>query len=335
MNELFSYSGLYPDMPYEIVLFFSQTEIKDNRMVHKKVMDFCSYYHKKYDTKKFPQPRVVAKMCDTLCENQQMSVIHRGGVDNSNNSYYCVLRQKEVIENPYLEYFFKKKLNYSVFGFKYIYEDFKKYVLPIEYTDSLGDKYLGTGFLYKNGLITARHCIEGAKNIAIKGISSEDLNAAKFKIPNNDLLDILFIRFENQIKDTLMFSKEASILDEVMTLGYPKIPGFHSFLTAENATVASRYTTSVGQIVANAEDIWIKERLFLITAKIKGGNSGGPVISNDGSIVGVSVNLSEGDGDYDNLGYGTVIPVKFVDELLATETNKYLDTSKIEFINFE
>ena len=335
MNELISYSGLYPEMTYEIVLYFSQTEIKDNRMVHKKVLDFCSHYKKKYETKEFPQPRVVAKICDVLCETQQMSVIHRGGIDNIDNSYHCILRNKDVDENPYLKSYFKKKLNYVVYGFKYIYEDFKKYVLPIEYTDSKNDISLGTGFLYANGFITAKHCIEGAKKIAINGIKSEDLRNAKFKIPENNLLDILYIRFENQVQDTLMFSEEANILDEVMTLGYPRIPGYHSFLTAENATVASRYTTSVGQIVSNAEDIWIKERLFLITAKIKGGNSGGPVISKNGSIVGVSVNLSQGEGDYDNLGYGTVIPVKFVDELLATDTNNYLDTTKIEFINFE
>lgn len=335
MNELISYSGLYPDMPYEIILFFSKTETINNRTVHKNVNDFCIYYQKKYNTKKLPQPRVIAKMCDILCENQQMSVIKRGGIMNTGNSYFCVLRQKELIENPIFKFLFIKRLNYLVFGFKYIYEDFKKYVLPIEYTNSLDDKCLGTGFLYRNGLVTARHCIEGAKNIAIKGIRSEDLKTAKFKIPNNDLLDILYIRFDNQIKETLMLSGEASILDEVMTLGYPKIPGFHSFLTAENATVASRYTTSVGQIVANTEDIWIREKLFLITAKIKGGNSGGPVISKDGSIVGMSVNLSQGDGDYDNLGYGTVIPVKFIDELLTEDTYKYLDTSIIEFVNFE
>lgn len=335
MNDLISYSDLYPDIPYEIVLFFSETEVKDNKTVHKKVINFCNHYQKKFETKNYPQPRTIAKICDRLSENGHMSVIHRGGVDNIDNSYFCVLRNNEVIENPYLATYFKKKLNYSVFGFKYIYEDFKKYVLPIEYTDTKNDKSLGTGFLYGNGFITARHCIEGAKKIAICGIPFETLSKAKFIIPENELLDILYIKFENQIQDTLMFSEKTNVLDEVMTLGYPKIAGYHNFLTAENATVAARYTTSVGQIVSNAEDIWIKEKLFLITAKIKGGNSGGPVIAKNGSIVGVSVNLTQGDGDYDNLGYGTVIPVKFIDELLATETNNYLDTTKIEFINFE
>jgi hypothetical protein len=48
MNELQDYSKVYPDMPFEIYLFFSQTEVKDGRMVHKDVWQFCDYFHKKY-----------------------------------------------------------------------------------------------------------------------------------------------------------------------------------------------------------------------------------------------------------------------------------------------
>jgi serine protease Do len=334
MIDLYTYSWLCPEMPYEIVLFFSQSETIDGKFIPKNLLQFCVHYANKFKIKWFPETRVVAKMCDILCDNNQLTVFHRGGYDSIENSYF-VLGDQNLIGNPNSDSYFKKKLNYIVYGFRYIYEDFKKYVLPIEYTDSKGDKALGTGFLYANGLITARHCIEGAKQIAIKEIDAADLSKAQFKIPDNKMLDLIYVQFQNQLPDTLMFSEEANILDDVMTLGYPKIPGYHSFLTAENATVAARYTTSIGQVVSNAEDIWIKERLFLITAKIKGGNSGGPVISKKGSIIGVSVNLSQGDGDYDNLGYGTVIPVKFVDKLIAQETKNYLDTTRIEFISFE
>ena len=120
MKEIISYSELYPDMPYEIVLFFAQTEVIDNRVVHRNELGFCNYYHNKHETKDMPQPRVVAKMCDELCENQQMSVIYRGGIDSINNSYYCVLNQNILASEPSLENYFKQKLNYSVFGFKYI-----------------------------------------------------------------------------------------------------------------------------------------------------------------------------------------------------------------------
>ena len=194
MEELISYSYKYPDIPYEITLFFSEIK-KDptsNYIVNKSVKEFCSYYKDKYNTKDLPQPRVIAKMCDVLCENLMMTVVHRGGVADMENSYLCTITFEEIIKKPAFAYLFKKRLNYVVFGFKYIYEDFKKYVLPIEHTDSKDDKHLGTGFLYSNGLVTARHCIDGAKKIAIKGIGSEYLKTARYKIPKNDLLDILF-----------------------------------------------------------------------------------------------------------------------------------------------
>ena len=47
------------------------------------------------------------------------------------------------------------------------------------------------------------------------------------------------------------------------------------------------------------------------------------------------MNLSKGEGDYDDLGYGTVIPVSFLDELFEREDRNYLDVSKIEFKDFD
>jgi len=335
MNEIIGYADLYPEMPFEIMMFFSGVEKKDNRLIHKTVFQFCEHYQKKYSTKDFPQPRVVANMCEILSQNKKLSVIKRDGIDNMDNSYFCVLKDPTIRQESVLQFYYKKKLNYLVYGFKYIYEDYKKYVVPIEFTGDKGDKSLGTGFVYNNGIVTAKHCIEGATHIAIKGITKELLANAAFEISPNPLLDLLYIRFNQPITDCIMFSQAADVLDEVMTLGFPKIPGYHNFLAAENAIVSSRYTTSVGQIVAHAEDVWMKEKLFLITAKIKGGNSGGPVIAKNGSVVGVSVNLSEGDGDYDDLGYGTVIPIRFVEALISATERSYLDTGKIEFLDFE
>lgn len=334
MKDFLRYQILYPDLPIEISMFFSQTDLNNGRNVARNVFSFCSYFTEKYKTSTFISPRVIANICDILVDNGKLSVANRGGFESSHNSYIAILNP-EILNDSYGKSILNKHLSYLIYGFKYVYEDYRKYVLPIEYTDYNDDKSLGTCFLFRTGIATAKHCIEGAKNISIQGILKEHLKKAKFEIHENEAMDLLFIRFENPLNDTILFSENAEMLDEVMTMGYPKIPGYHNFLAAENATVSARFTVSIGQIASNAEDIWIREKLFLITAKIKGGNSGGPVVNRNGYVVGVSVNLSKGEGDYDDLGYGTVIPVSFLDELFEREDRNYLDVSKIEFKDFD
>jgi S1-C subfamily serine protease len=58
---------------------------------------------------------------------------------------------------------------------------------------------------------------------------------------------------------------------------------------------------------------------MLITAKIRGGNSGGPVINSNGRFVGIACQAPNYEGDivdYDDLGYGIAVPVKYLNELI-------------------
>ncbi len=334
MIELANYSQLYPYLPIEILFFFN-AESNNGKLVQKEISMFCNHYKIKYKTPDIPQPRIVSKICDILCEHNQLSILKQSGPDNLDSSYICFIKDRNLIENSLVQNIFNTKLSYIIYGFKYIYADYRKFVLPIEYTTNSGNRTLGTCFIYNHGLATAKHCIEGAKKISIQGIFKNDLQNAKFEIHENELMDLLFIRFQKEIPDSILFSENAELLDEIMTLGYPKIAGYHNFLTAEKANISARFTATVGQIASNARDIWIRENLLLITAKIKGGNSGGPVISRNGSVIGVSVNCAEGEGDYDDLGYGTVLPVSFLDEIINNNVKKYLDISSIEFIDFK
>ena len=60
---------------------------------------------------------------------------------------------------------------------------------------------------------------------------------------------------------------------------------------------------------------------FVITARVKGGNSGCPVINNEGYVVGTVFQIpfdsyggSDG-GRYDIMGYGVCLPSKYVIDL--------------------
>jgi|GEM_PF-1311972 len=204
MENFFDYANKYPQLPIEIILFFSEANIQDGKHIHKKIFQFCSYFAKKYSCQDIPHPRIVAAMCDILCENGKMSLIQKGGIDHTDNSYYCT-KNGELLNNENLKFYLNKYLSNIIYGFKFIYNDYQKYILPIEYINKIGDKSIGTGFLYKNGFATAKHCIEGANKIAIKGISKSQLDSAKYEISDNKLLDLLFIRFSQPILDSITF----------------------------------------------------------------------------------------------------------------------------------
>ena len=88
-------------------------------------------------------------------------------------------------------------------------------------------------------------------------------------------------------------------------------------------------TPSRGSVAATAKTIWTGERdLMLITAKIKGGNSGGPIINNRGCVVGVAFADPSAEGLYDEIGYGVGMPIQVLDDILAerqTTTVNFID----------
>lgn len=324
----------FPRLPIEIVLFFSERP-DSGAWKPKAVFEFCQYYKDKYGTSELPQPQVVARICEKLVDVGKLSIHSRSGINSVDNRYFTLLGDESLRHNDDALHFLNLHLGFVAYGFPYIYEYYKPFILPLLFVDSNDNESLGTCFRYQNGIVSARHCLESAKKVAIQGIDAELLQRANFTVHENDLMDLIYIEIP-ELELLPPFSGNAGILDEVITLGYPKIAGYHNFLSTEKATVSSRFTSTVGEIAASAEDIWIKESLFLITAKIQGGNSGGPVINKEGRIVGVSVNMSKGDGSYDDLGYGTVIPMSFIDEDIINQKNyKLFDSTNIEFVNFD
>lgn len=337
MIDFENYPIEYKYLPIELQLFFDVKKISQNgKVTHRTVMEFCEYYKRKYNTKELPQPRIVGRICDALVENGRLSALKRGSFDNLDNSYLCVFQNSEKFENLYFFNLQNNELSCIIYGFKYIYEHCKQSVLPVLHTNKSNDISIGTCFLYRGGILTAKHCIENAQKIAIAGFTAYDLKEAKYYIDNNDNMDLIFIKLQNDIPTSIhnYNNEEANILDEVIALGFPKTPGFHNFMTAEKALVSFRFTGTKGSIASIAEDIWIRENLFLITAKIRGGNSGGPIINKNGSVVGIASSIPEGEGAYDDLGYGTVIPIKFGNQIIDSLENEF-DKSKIQFEDFK
>jgi serine protease Do len=72
--------------------------------------------------------------------------------------------------------------------------------------------------------------------------------------------------------------------------------------------------------VARGESYLQSEEFLLINAKVKGGNSGGPLINKKGYAVGILVNAPLNSGDasqMDQLGYGIAVPGESFTPLLG------------------
>ena len=55
---------------------------------------------------------------------------------------------------------------------------------------------------------------------------------------------------------------------------------------------------------------------MLVTARIRGGNSGGPIINSNGQVVGVAFSEPMSEGNYDDMGYGVAYPIDVLGQLL-------------------
>lgn len=223
----------------------------------------------------------------------------------------------------------KLYLNSTVYGFDYIYEVYKDLVLYFVGKNDRGDFTVGTGFKYANGIVTAKHCIEDVISLQVKGYKAVDLANKPVYISDNEALDIAFIE-TGEVASPYCFADEGEVLQEVLVMGYPKIPTFTDFLVAEKAMISSkasaRLTPTKGCISAFGNEYLSKIEAMLITAKITGGNSGGPVINQYGCIVGVACRKPSYDdsyGDYDDLGYGIAIPMKQVIDVINKKPKKY------------
>lgn len=329
----YNYSKLQ-NLISEISWFFKM-ESKDGRVIHKRVYEFCEFYTKKYKMKSMIQPKNIAAICKKMCEIDLLSVLQSGTTD-THNSYLSIISEEISFEEWVKRYEIYIKMR--VFGFSEIVEYYKNLVLPILYINNNDDISVGSSFLLHGGIVTAKHCVEGASKLSIKNVSKEQLEKARFLIHKNPNMDLMFIEIDDFHYNLVDYISEPNELDQIVTIGFPKIPGFTHFQTKEKGYVSSlpssRLSKSLGSISAIAQEIFVKEQLFLITAKISGGNSGGPVINDRGEIIGVSVQQPVVKStNYDDLGYGVAIPIEHIIDI-RQEKGKLFDTTSISFENF-
>jgi serine protease Do len=227
-------------------------------------------------------------------------------------------------------------------------EQFAHIVLPIEVQLKGGEYSIGSCFIYDdNTIITARHCLPGTGKfrILVPGGETLSLEAVFTDIdPNVDAAVIKLDRpvfagmksfsltpkpehLGNTVTDdaniighqSFVLLGAGNVLDEVLTLDYPPIPGFDSFMVSDTSVINSSIRSSSGKIVGCQNKLADSIDYFLINARVKGGNSGGPVFDRLGRVLGIVVEMPancENPELLDSLGYGIVLPSIYLRNLI-------------------
>ena len=167
-----------------------------------------------------------------------------------------------------------------------------------------GDSALGSGFVIRaDGLIvTNRHVIVGARSILVKLASGQQLPAKVVGADPATDLALLKIGASQLPVLYLGSSTKVSVGDEVIAIGNP----FGLGQTVTAGIVSARGRTM-------EDDPYID---FLQTdAAINFGNSGGPLLSADGTVVGVTSAIFSPSGG--SVGLGFAIPAETVTSVLG------------------
>ncbi len=344
MKDLIFLNEIVPNVVDEVMLYFcaEKGEPLSDALRKKNVTSLIEFLSEKYHFDKYEYIKEFIALCEALCSDTPLVRFYQDGFFGSTNSYYWKGILSDGKYYPELKTLERTRINSkwenATLGFRHIVQKYKRFVIPIVYTDSDNEPSIGTGFVIgRHFLVTARHCLEKSKSIAFGGIDYNVYNGASVYYHKNPFIDIAVVFLKELSEEGFKYEENARVLESVITMGYPKIPGFTCFETVEEATISAmpekRFTATTGSVAASAQEIWSKENLFLITAKIKGGNSGGPVINRRGACIGVVSAQAIAEGPYDDLGYGTAVPIVFALEIIKNQDMREIDT-KIVFEEF-
>lgn len=317
MKDFLDYDIKYPDLVIRILRFFCLGEGK----VDQTIGQFCGQFIVPQGEHQL-QPVIVERICDRLCEMRKMVCTKRGGLMGLNNAYYSSPQDVQFADN-YPEVA-QHHYNSYVYGFDYIYRHYKERTIPLIVGTEQGEA-MGSCFRIFDGIATAKHCLTDGSPVAIRGYSREQLNSSPIYVSRNPDVDLAFIK----TGERYIFNMGAPhVLDNVLVMGYPKIPFFLDFCTGEKASISSiaelKLTPTRGAIAAEGEIYYPRNhpKLLLITARIRGGNSGGPVINEGGYVVGIATGAPSGEGySDDNLGYGLAYPIDALVDMIKEENS--------------
>ena len=135
----------------------------------------------------------------------------------------------------------------------------------------------GTGFIVSNSghVVTNQHVIDGCVG-DIQGNLTGEASVKLRLVSSDETNDLALLQAPGSFKDVATIKDKAVHSgDSVVAIGYP----FHGLLTSD-------FTVTTG-IVSSLSGIFNDTRHLQISAAVQPGNSGGPLLSSAGEVVGV------------------------------------------------
>ena len=213
-------------------------------------------------------------------------------------------------------------------GFSYTRDLYLDSVRPIVGTNMDGNPDSGTVFkVSPNVFVTAKHCVEDLKYFNVIDSEEKPIGLKEVVLSENEDLDIALIVMEESVSGRVFHLSEPHVLEDIMVMGYPPISGMLPVLISEKGQMVAAMKSTIGTNVGETKDYLKNLDCFLISARVKGGSSGSPVINEFGKVCGIVVSLPndiKNPDRIDLMGYGACLPSIYIEEMLRGENIKRL-----------
>ena len=168
----------------------------------------------------------------------------------------------------------------AALGPEFIYYAIGHGVVQITGKHNEGDDAAGTGrILSEHTILTARHVVTDMKVDEIQEFQDVKCIVKKEQIKFHNFQDVAIITVEQSLKQVNgLVLHSPRVGQQIHVLGFPLLP----FVSSPALVMHT------GEVTNHSVDLINGEKAFLYSAITRPGNSGGPIVSYDGYLVGIA-----------------------------------------------